>query len=50
MIFGYVRVNSKDQTENRQVKALIDYCKELTSEDIYIDKQSGKGFNRNNCQ
>jgi len=50
MIFGYVRVSSKDQNEERQVKALIDYCKELKSENIYIDKQSGKDFNRTSYQ
>lgn len=46
MIFGYVRVSSKDQNEGRQIKALMDYCKELKSEGIYVDKQSGKDFNR----
>lgn len=50
MIFGYVRVSSKDQNESRQIKALTDYCKQLTNESIYIDKQSGKDFNRNNYQ
>lgn len=34
MIFGYVRVSFKDQNEERQVKALIGYCKELTSENV----------------
>ncbi|MCH5138167.1 recombinase family protein [Clostridiaceae bacterium UIB06] len=50
MIFGYARVSSKEQNESRQIKALIDYCKELKIENIYIDKQSGKDFNRTNYQ
>lgn len=50
MIFGYVRVSSKEQNESRHVKALIDYCKDLNIESIYIDKQSGKDFNRTNYQ
>lgn len=38
MIFGYVRVSSKDQNEGRQIKALTDYCKELKCKSIYVDK------------
>jgi DNA invertase Pin-like site-specific DNA recombinase len=43
-IYGYVRVSSVDQNENRQYDAM----KELKVEDarIFIDKQSGKDFNR----
>ena len=40
--YGYIRVSSKDQNEDRQQIALelegIDY--------IFMDKQSGKDFNR----
>lgn len=50
MIFGYVRVSSKEQNENRQVKALKDFCNELKYENIYIDKESGKDFNRDKYQ
>ena len=46
MIFGYVRVSTKEQNEGRQVKALKEFCKELKDENIYIDKESGKDFNR----
>lgn len=38
MIFGYVRVSTKEQNESRQIKALTDYCKELKEENIYTDK------------
>lgn len=44
--FGYIRVSSKEQNEGRQIKALKDYCNELKDEHIFIDKQSGKDFER----
>ena len=43
-IFGYARVSSKDQNEERQLVAFKEY--EIDERDIYIDKQSGKDFNR----
>ena len=48
MIFGYIRVSDEDQNPQRQIEALKDYEKELKNENIYIDKQSGKDFNRDN--
>lgn len=45
-IFGYIRVSSRDQNEARQLKEMIDYG--ISKRDIYIDKQSGKDFNRTN--
>lgn len=50
MIFGYVRVSSKEQNEDRQIKALKEYCNELELKNIYIDKESGKDFNREDYQ
>lgn len=50
MIFGYVRVSTKEQNESRQIKALIDHCKELEIENIFIDKESGKNFEREQYQ
>lgn len=50
MIFGYIRVSSKEQNPERQIKALKDYEKELKNENIYMDKQSGKNFNRKEYQ
>lgn len=43
-IYGYVRVSSRDQNEERQLVAM----KELNvpRKNIYIDKQSGKDFQR----
>ena len=42
--YGYVRVSSTDQSEDRQLIAMQE--KEVQSDYIYIDKQSGKDFNR----
>lgn len=43
-VYGYIRVSSKDQKENRQQIALKEVGVELRN--IYIDKQSSKDFNR----
>ena len=43
-IFGYARVSSKDQNASRQVEALRNYPVE--EENIYLEKKSGKDFNR----
>ncbi|MDY5509304.1 recombinase family protein [Dysosmobacter sp.] len=44
MVYGYVRVSSTDQNEERQLIALRE--KEVPRKNIYLDKQSGKDFNR----
>lgn len=46
--FGYIRVSSKDQNEERQIIALQEFG--ISKRDIYIDKQSGKDFNRTQYQ
>ncbi len=43
-IYGYVRVSTKEQNEGRQVIAL--QAVGVKKEQLYIDKQSGKDFNR----
>lgn len=43
-VFGYARVSSKDQNEARQLEALE--AAGVDSRDIFIDKQSGKSFDR----
>lgn len=54
MIFGYARVSTKEQNEDRQVTAMKEYCKsnnlELEERNIIIDKQSGKDFIREGYQ
>ena len=44
MEYGYIRVSSKEQNEARQLDALHD--KGIADCNIYMDKQSGKDFNR----
>lgn len=43
-IYGYVRVSSIDQNEERQIVELSK--RNVLSKNIYIDKQSGKSFER----
>ncbi len=43
-IYGYIRVSSKDQNEERQVIALREAG--VCDENIYLDTQSGKNFDR----
>lgn len=43
-IYGYIRVSSKDQNESRQLLTLEEY--HIPKENVYVDKQSGKDFDR----
>ena len=43
-VFGYVRVSTRDQNEDRQIAALVDMG--VSEKHIYLDKQSGKDFER----
>lgn len=43
-IYGYIRVSSKEQNEDRQIVSLLEA--EVKAENIFTDKQSGKDFNR----
>ena len=43
-VYGYIRVSSKDQKEDRQQIALKEVGVEL--QNVYVEKQSGKDFNR----
>ena len=42
--YGYIRVSSTDQNEDRQMIALAQ--KGVPRKNLYIDKQSGKDFER----
>ena len=44
MIYGYIRVSTKEQNEDRQLVALRE--RNVPEDNIYTDKQSGKDFNR----
>lgn len=43
-IYGYVRVSSKEQNEDRQIIAMNK--NKVPKDNVYIDKQSGKNFDR----
>lgn len=42
--YGYVRISSKDQNEERQLIAMRNY--NIKKENIYVDKISGRSFER----
>ena len=46
--YAYIRVSSKDQNVARQVDAMQEIG--LTEKQMYIDKQSGKDFDRKSYQ
>ncbi|MDR2559422.1 MAG: recombinase family protein [Oscillospiraceae bacterium] len=43
-LYGYARVSTREQNENRQLIALQEFGVE--NKNIFLDKQSGKDFNR----
>ena len=43
-VYGYIRVSSRDQNEDRQQVALKEAG--VAERHIYMDKKSGKDFNR----
>lgn len=44
MTYGYIRVSTRDQNEDRQLAALSAY--DIPERNLFMDKQSGKDFNR----
>lgn len=46
MNYGYARVSTREQKEERQLIALKNFG--VDEKDIFVDKQSGKDFNRTN--
>ncbi len=46
--FGHIRVSSKERNEGRQIEAMRQIG--IDERDIFMDKQSGKDFNRQNYQ
>ena len=42
--YGYIRVSSTDQNEDRQLIAM--QAKNIPQSHLYMDKQSGKDFQR----
>lgn len=43
-VYGYIRVSTKDQNEERQRIAMIEFG--VPNKNIHVDKQSGKDFER----
>ena len=48
MVFGYVRVSTKEQNAERQKQAIADYCKQnnITLDRVVEEKASGRDFDR----
>ncbi|HDR8084503.1 TPA: recombinase family protein [Bacillus cereus] len=46
--FAYIRVSSKEQNEARQLKEMQELS--INERDVFIDKESGKDFNRSQYQ
>ncbi len=44
MVYGYIRVSSKEQNIQRQTEAFKEW--NIEKKNIFIDKQSGKDFER----
>ena len=42
--YGYIRVSSQEQNEDRQLLAML--SRRIAPELLYVDKQSGKDFER----
>lgn len=43
-VYGYMRVSTKEQNEDRQLIAMLEFGVEESN--LFMDKQSGKDFNR----
>ncbi len=43
-LYGYIRVSSREQNEDRQILALKELS--IPEKNLFIDKQSGKDFER----
>ena len=48
MIYGYVRVSTKEQNEDRQMVALEEF--RLKVDKVFMEKESGKNFERKEYQ
>lgn len=44
--YGYARVSTKEQNEDRQLQAIRRYWPEIPQENIFVDKITGKTFDR----
>ena len=46
ILYGYARVSTREQNEERQIISFVEYG--IDKQNIFIDKQSGKDFERKN--
>jgi DNA invertase Pin-like site-specific DNA recombinase len=46
MIYAYVRVSTKEQSVDRQIDSIKNYCPSISRKNIYIEFESGKNNNR----
>lgn len=46
--YGYVRVSTEEQNEERQIMAIMGYAPDIPRENIFVDKISGKIYDRPN--
>ncbi len=46
--YGYVRVSTAEQNEERQIRMIMDYAKDIPRENIFVDEKSGKTYDRPN--
>lgn len=47
-VYGYIRVSSREQNEDRQLRAFQNFA--IPKQNIFMDKQSGKNFKRPSYQ
>lgn len=48
--YGYCRISTTDQNIERQIIAIKDYAPDIPDNNIFIDKKSGKDFDREQYQ
>lgn len=48
--YAYCRVSTKDQNIDRQIIAIKKYAPDITDDNLFIDKQTGKNFEREHYQ
>ena len=48
--YAYCRVSTKDQNVDRQIIAIKKYAPDIPDDNLFIDKQTGKNFEREHYQ
>lgn len=49
-IYAYARVSTIEQNLDRQIIAIKNYCPTISDDDIFVDKKSGRNFDREEYQ